>query len=746
MDHLKLLCEIGELDWVLSDSRGIGELLQKVVHLVSQHLSVDVCSIYLYRSEQNDLILSATEGLNASMVNKITLKPGEGLAGLALKELRPICTNEASSHPNFKLFKGLKEENFDPFVAVPLNRGLQKIGVLVAQRRTGKNFTEPDITALRALTSQIAHTLENARLLMELKTNHEIPPIHHIINKKLFKGQVASAGFAHAPSYFVERRHSLKALTRKLSGRSFTPDDIQEAFKMAASDLLELQRAVEEELSDGATLVFSAHLLLLKDDLFGGRINTLAQNGMPAVKAITKVTNDLKELLGRNENHYIREKSQDIEDITLRILRNLAHEKQETDLYQNHIVITCELLPSDILIMAAQKVAGIISISGGTTAHVSLLARSLRIPLVIADNPELIDIPDETPFLLDAEAGSIYIDPPENICSLFRTRNQTRLEVSDKSVQEQTTTTLDGKNVALLVNINLLTDLKAANALAVDGIGLYRTEFPFIIRSTFPTEEEQYLLYKKVVDDSPNGEVTFRTLDIGGDKVLSYFHDAHEANPFLGMRSLRFCFEHQDIFTQQIRAILRAGKGAKLSIMFPMVGSLDDYRRAKKIVLQCVNELTEKGLSFNPQPRMGIMVEIPSLLEVIDTCAKETDFFCLGTNDFVQYLLAVDRTNAKVAQFYRPHEPAVLKAIKRVVMAAHSAKIEVSLCGDMAHQQSYLPFLLGIGIRRFSVDALYIPRLRSAMRSLHTKNSEKLAAQVLSCETAQEVELMLNMH
>ena len=371
--------------------------------------------------------------------------------------------------------------------------------------------------------------------------------------------------------------------------------------------------------------------------------------------------------------------------------------------------------------------------SGGASSHLAILARSFAIPLVIADQPELLALPPGAKILLDAEIGNIYINPAEDVIKTFARRNKEREALGKlKQAVFPETRTKDGARVRLLANINLLSDVKAALEFKAEGIGLYRTEFPFIVRSDFPTEEEQFVIYKRLVESMGGKEIVFRTLDIGGDKVLSYYNFGKEENPFLGMRSIRFSLRHKDIFEQQIRAILRAGAKANIKIMFPMISSLDEFLEAKDVAAKCVKDLKRENITHHPNPPIGMMVELPSVLEIIDELSAAADFLSIGTNDFIQYMLAVDRTNEKVADLYLPHHPAVLRALNRVVKAAQKFNKDVSICGDMAHDERYLPYFLGIGIRSFSVNSLYIPKIQSAVARIKIKEAEIQAKKILA--------------
>jgi phosphotransferase system enzyme I (PtsP) len=385
-------------------------------------------------------------------------------------------------------------------------------------------------------------------------------------------------------------------------------------------------------------------------------------------------------------------------------------------------------------------VLGVVLVTGGVTSHLSILARSLKIPILIVDSSRLLSIPDETIVLLDAEVGNFYINPSPAIIASFNERNESRKRVKAKNILVRPQTfSKNGVRLKLMASINLLSDLKLANEVHSEGVGLYRTEFPFLIRNDFPSEEEQYVVYRQLVEGMPNKEITFRTLDIGGDKLLSYYDTAREQNPFLGMRSIRFSLSNKEIFIQQIRAMLRAGAGANIRIMFPMISSLEEYLKAKSAVIECISSLKEKKITHNANPQIGIMIEVPSVIPIMDNLAAEADFFSIGTNDLVQYMLAVDRTNEKVSEYYIPHHPAVLRVIKTAVDAARSFGKRISICGDMAHNEKYLPFFIGLGVGELSVEASYIPRIQEAVSKIDSSDAAVMVSEIMKLRNASDI-------
>ena len=583
MDSERLLVDISELNHLFRDSASVETLLNKAVEMVAERTQAAVCSIYLYNPETQELTLRATRGLNPESVGRVRLKLGQGLTGLALKEMRTICETNASQNPHYKFFPGTFEEQYNAFLAVPIARGVSKMGVLVLQRNADHCFSEPDTTALETVASQLGNIIENAQFIMGI---HE--PVQEATKSlpaelKFIKGKMAAEGFAYAPAMVFDKQKSLTSLLSHDYGRTYSMEEFHQAVARTESQLEELQEQVEHRLSDAASLIFAAHLMILKDQDFIGKIVRKIEAGENAPEAVAQVATGYMQSFLASDSAYMREKANDIEDLAVRLVNNLVSKGDETDVYRDHVIVTRGLFPSDLLKLSSEGASGVVLVGGGVTSHISILARSLAMPMVIADAFELLGIPDGTPLLLDAEMGNVFVDPDDEVLDKFWARQRARLTLDDqKKLMKPVTTTADGTRVQLMANINLLTDLKVANELNCDGVGLYRTEFPFIIRTTFPSETEQYVIYRKLVESMPGKPVTFRTLDAGGDKILSYYHDIKEQNPAMGMRSIRFSLQNKPIFAEQVRAILRAGVGADLRIMFPMISSLDEFQRGQR--------------------------------------------------------------------------------------------------------------------------------------------------------------------
>ncbi len=750
MDNEQLLYDISQLNELFRDSTSIQNLLDKTVAMVASHTNSDVCSVYLYNNENKELVLRATRGLNPDSVGRVKLKLGQGLTGLALQELRPIYEKDAVHNPNFKFFPGIFEERYECFLAVPIVRGIWKIGVLVLQRQKGRYFNDSDITALEAAASQLANIIENARFLMAMhEPQEEKEKIKTALSEqfKFIKGKVASEGFAYGPAAVANKKKSLAVLMNRKFDHIYTLEDFHKAITKTAEQLEELQEQVGRKLSDAASLIFSAHLVILKDKYFVGGVVNLIESGINPPQAILQVATKYMGSFATSGNSYMQEKTQDIEDLIVRLMSNLLNETEEFGTFRNRVIITGELLPSDLLILSSEEAGGIVLIGGTVTSHLSILARSLRIPMIVSDTYELLGLPDNTPILVDAETGHAYVDPSDEVLERFESQQKAKLTLAEqKRWIKPVTTTRDGTRVHLFANINLLADLKIASELHCEGVGLYRTEFPFMIRNNFPNEAEQFRTYRELVKLMKGKPITFRTLDMGGDKTLSYYHDIKEQNPALGLRSIRFSLQNKAVFAEQIRAMLRAGAGEDLRIMFPMISSIDEFCRAREVVFECSEELGKQNKEHNRKPKLGIMVELPCVVDLIDDFAKEADFFSIGTNDFIQFMLGVDRTNENVAGAYLPHHPSVLRAMKKVVQSANQNGKEISVCGDMAHQEEYLPFLLGIGIRTLSMNPVYLLKIQKAISEIEINEAKTTTERMLGQSKISDLAQILNLN
>jgi len=748
-DNVALMCDIGELVGLFDFEAGLDAFLGKAVSTVAWHMRAAVCSIYLYEAETQELVLRANQGLNPILIGNLRLKIGEGITGTSLKEMKPICEARATENEHYKHISGSREEQFLSFLAVPILRKMNPVGVIVAQDPQWNYFTPNDIQALKVISSQLAGVVENAHLLMRLSGTEETetPTLPNFSTTEFGSGThcvpghgasgVMGMGLSTRIGQYLSHPDSKEACPIGL-----TEADFDRALLATERQLMDLQRRLEDRIHDAASMIFGAHVLMLKDEAFSGEIRKQIRKGKNPWVAIMDEVRRYADLFSHSPNPTLREKVLDVEDLGHRLLHNISPPSMDSSSpdYTGQIIIAEELLPSDILKLSAEGAAGLVVLAGGQHSHVAILAKALQIPLVIASDQRLLHLPEKTPIILDVKDGQIVVRPgPEAIQTMKELIRS--LADQDRLARQTTdeTRTKNGVEIQLMANLNLPNELDVAMSVKAKGIGLYRTEFPFIIRSTFPTEEEQYVGYKRVLEQMEGRPVVFRTLDIGGDKALSYFPVQHENNPFLGLRALRFSLRNPEIFKQQLRAMLRAAYGnPQAKVMFPLVASLDEFLAAKELARSCQEELDQEGIP-NRMPDLGVMVELPSAAVMANELAATADFLSIGSNDLIQYLLAVDRTNDEVADWYSPHNPAVLRSLQFIVKAARKAKKPVSLCGNLASDPQMLPFLIGIGLRTLSMDPMGIPAVQRRIAEIDLKEARAQTLKMLSYGSSEEV-------
>ncbi|MDT8391730.1 MAG: phosphoenolpyruvate--protein phosphotransferase [Lentisphaeria bacterium] len=752
-NRVELICSVAELTAMFAGGKSLDDFLGNVVKTICLHMKADVCSVYLYDEKRHELVLSATEGLKESSIGEVRLKLGEGITGLAVKELRPILESCGSKNPNFKFIPGIAEEDYEAFLAVPILLGISRVGALVVQHSTPGYFNKTDTQALRAIASQLAGTISNAKLLLNLqgddlstgagRKRKEAGP-----KKSVFiKGISGSSGVAQGKAVFFGE-FTDDALEERIAevGDRLGGEDFERAMTATESQLDDLHARMREEMVDlSAALIFNAHLLMLRDTMFSGAIRAAIEKGVAPPAAVRETVERFVSLFANSPNPRLREKVQDVRDLGHRLLLNMLPDKGgiQAD-YAGSIIIAGDLLPTDIIKIVAQNASGLLLTEGNVTAHAAILTRSLGIPLVMISEGQVNQCADGDALIVDADQGAVYVNPGSDIIDRYAELARVKKRAKTAPDLDQSpAVTADGTEIRLMANINLLSELNVAKKFRARGVGLYRSEFPYVVRSNFPSEEEQFRIYRTVLKEMDGEPVVFRTLDVGGDKMLTYFATTPEANPFLGMRAIRLSLTRKDIFEPQIRALLRAGAHGGCGIMFPLISSVDEFIDARTVVHQCMRDLEDEGVEFRVSPRLGVMVEVPSAVEIIEELAEISDFLCLGTNDLVQYLLAVDRTNEQVADFYVPHHPAVLRAIHRVAVAAAKMGKELSICGEMAGNKHMLPFLLGIGIRVFSLDTRKIPVVRDTVRTLNIVACEDKARRMLACGRIGQVEKLL---
>src|SRR5881296_2320981 len=496
--------------------------------------------------------------------------------------------------------------------------------------------------------------------------------------------------------------------------------------------ILEMQQKIAEAIGAKDAAIFDAHLLVVEDRTLIDEVLRKLETDLCNVEWVfQEVATRYAETLNKIDDPYLRERALDIQDVTKRVIRNLQGKAPKTflALTEPHILVAHNLTPSDTASMNRANVLGIATDLGSRTSHAAILARSLNIPAVVGLHDITAKLETGQHVLVDGSDGLLIVNPaPETIAHYAELESRrARVVLQLKQLRTTRSTTRDGRHIVLSANIELPEDVEAVAANGAEGIGLYRTEFLYLNRTTLPTEDEQYEVYRRVAERVRPHPLIIRTFDLGGDKLAAGTVDiADELNPFLGWRAIRFCLENVDIFKTQLRAILRASTVGNIKIMFPMISGLDELRRAKAVLAECHEELRRSGVTLDEEIEVGAMIEIPSAAICASVLAPEVDFFSIGTNDLIQYALAVDRVNEKIAHLYEPTHPAVLRLLKMIADGAHANDIWVGVCGEMAGDIALIPLLLGLGVDELSAGAMLVPRVKRAVQSLAIPECQKL--------------------
>ena len=494
---------------------------------------------------------------------------------------------------------------------------------------------------------------------------------------------------------------------------------------------------MDENLSEAGSLIFASHLLMLSDDDFSGSIRKYIQNDKSPAEAITYVVNEYIELFMNSKNSLVQEKILDLKDLGHRLLLNLTGEKGEDGDYSGQIIVAKDLMPSELVKLAAQHTEGFVLFGAGSTSHLSILARSMDIPVIFLTDQDFFENISNDLIIMDAFQSNVIVDPNSDLIIKYKTSLKQLKEKHSKKPQIlDDGITLDNRRIKVQANINILSDVRAAKDYKTDGVGLYRSEFLFLIRNDFPSEEEQYLIYRRLLEEME--DVVFRTLDIGGDKILGTLGE-REVNPFMGLRGIRYSLKNTDIFRIQLRALLRAGAGYKLKILFPLITGVEDFRNASSLVRESIDELVEEGTACTLNPEIGAMIELPSAVMMVNELAEEADFLSIGTNDLVQYLLGIDRNNDEIADLYIPNHPSVLRAISRISEAADKYNCPLSVCGNAAADPDMLEFFIGLGITSFSTNHSMIQFMRRQINEINYSHAKYFVKKSLVSRTVKDI-------
>jgi phosphotransferase system enzyme I (PtsP) len=769
--HLDILEDISTL---ISHSHDLQETLDSIVATVADRMQTEVCSIYILDRDKKRLTLRATRGLDPESVDKVSMGIGEGLTGLVIERMKPVMVADTLAHPRYKYFPETHEEHFHSFLGVPLIERKLPLGVLVVQTSRRREFARDEIRLLTTISAQAASIIVQARLVDSLKSKEqERKSFQKRMNEAMRKlrsyegvrrdktaksrqrwrgrlgGLAASPGFGRGKAFVLEPRMELSAIQKK---KARNPERERERFRGAVERGIEqisvVKNRMQQLISKEENAIFDVYRLILEDPAIIQQIEAqIVEEGNVAEYAVKVVFEQYLTSIAKIDDNYLRERTTDVKDAAQRLLENLTGMPgQQYDIPDDAVLVAEDLSPADLSMLEGDKFRGIALATGGVTSHASILAKSFEIPTVVAIEDLMESVHQGDMLIIDGNAGSIHVNPnPEVIREYDRLeRDYAELNRELGALKNLPAETTDGHRVALYANIGLLSDVAFAHLHGAQGVGLYRTEIPFLSHRDFPSEEDQYSLYSRVVEGMAGKPVTIRTLDIGADKYPTYMRSvAAEPNPFLGWRSIRISLEVEEIFKTQLRAILRAGDLGRVRMLIPMISSLEEIQKVKEILAEAKNELEREGTPYDRQMELGIMVEVPAAVQLADRFLREVDFLSIGTNDLIQYILAVDRSNRKVASLYEPLHPAVLAALSSTIEAGKREGKRIAMCGEMAGDPLSALLLLGMGLEEFSMGSLYLPVVKKAIRSISYQTAKATAQIVLEMDTMGEIKRYL---
>lgn len=709
-------------------AQSMQEALQIVVARVCEVIHVEACSIFVLDPMSQRYVLIASRGFKAGVDGVISLGVDQGLVGLVGQREEPINLTDATSHSHYYYIPQTGEEKYKAFLGVPIIHQRRVLGVLVVQQTQARAFEAAEEAFLVTIATQISDVTaqaQSAGVLSRVGGKQSDQRIH---------GIPGVSGVAIGTAVIAYPLAALDAVPdRKITDIATEIEIFNKALVRAREEIKILSERLAHHLPLEEQDLFDAYLRILDNESLGTEVITVIKQGQWAQGALKQVISHHSHLYEEMDDAYLRERGADLRDIGRRVLSYLQADAREKIIYpEKAVLMGDEITPARLAEAPRDRVVAIVTAKGSINSHVVIIARAMGIPTIVgAEGLLLSDVENKT-VVVDAYHGVVYIDPSKPLLEEFK-----RLEADERELSRSLeklhgvpAQTPDGYRIPLYVNTGLVGDIQASLSVGAEGVGLYRTEVPFMVRDRFPSEEEQRLIYRQLLAAFSPKPVIMRTLDIGGDKVLPYF-PIEEPNPFLGWRGIRITLDHPEIFLVQVRAMIHASKGFNnLHIMLPMITSLHEVIDAKALIMRAYEELCEEGHEVKI-PKIGAMIEVPSAVYQAELIAEQVDFLSIGSNDLIQYILAVDRNNSRVANLYEGLHPAILSALLHVVNAAHAQNKKVSLCGEMAGDPTSVILLLAMGFDSLSMSSASLPRIKWVIRNFSLNRAQELLQEVL---------------
>jgi len=721
----------------VSNAESFHEALNLMVTRIADALATEACSIFLYDRQRGEYVLAATQGLSEAAVGEVRIPSSRGLVGLVGEREEPINIDDATKHPRFYRVAEVKEEPFRAFLGTPIITHRTVLGVLIVQQREPRKYDESEEAFLVTLATQLAGIIAHAGPTGALDAI--LKPSAPKQRQHVYSGAPGAPGVGIGQAVVVYAPYELSTVP------DHVPEDIEEevilvhsAFRSVREDMQTLGDKLANVLPAEELELFAVYQRILDSADLVQEVVDAVKEGNWAPGALRQVIHQHVKRMESLDSEYMRERSEDIKDLAQRVLVYLQKDDRIKPKYrENTILVGDSLTPSDLAEVPEGYLVGLVSKRGSSISHVAILARAMKVPTVmgVSELP-LSDLQDQET-IVDGHYGQIHVAPTDSLREEFLQLVEAEKVLDDKldQVKAMPAETTDGYRVSLQVNTGLGADISLSLAAGAEGVGLYRTEIPFMMRDRFPTAEEQRIIYRQLLASFAPRPVTIRCLDVGGDKPLSYF-PVKEDNPFLGWRGIRILLDHPEIFLAQLRAMLRASAGLdNLRIMLPMITDISEVNEAIRLFKKAFAEVQEEGVELQ-KPQMGVMIEVPSAVYQSRSLAKRVDFISVGSNDLTQYLLAVDRNNPRVAGLYDCLHPAVLRALIQVAENGHQEGKHVSICGEMAGDSAAVPLLLAMGFDSLSMSAPSVGRVKWIIRHFSQKNAAKLLQEVLGMDNA----------